>query len=296
MNIPNLDDLEQKIVANQYPYYNMIKTPQELNINANPDNYDNNIEQLMNYLKLLMDGGGKASKVNGILGNKYFLSTGANCTDIITNNQVTRSIYINNIPDDDITNIFGSSMNGLIPQTINSINNIKPLAAFNSLVEGDNSACQLIEMATIDIDNKVGTESHYVSVLDIKGMNPCLFNNQTNPVTNEVCGGTELFPPDFIDIMINKVINNPNNKNLDPIGVRDFFTTEVSTMSPCLFKEGINPVSNAICPEQQGFQNYYPYNNNYNNGFHEDVASTIKYLYFISLAILAYYILKKHLK
>ena len=131
MNIPNLDDLEQKIVANQYPYYNMIKTPQELNINANPDNYDNNIEQLMNYLKLLMDGGGKASKVNGILGNKYFLSTGANCTDIITNNQVTRSIYINNIPDDDITNIFGSSMNGLIPQTINSINNIKPLAAFN---------------------------------------------------------------------------------------------------------------------------------------------------------------------
>jgi len=157
-------------------------------------------------------------------------------------------------------------------------------------------------MPTIGTDNKKGTDSRYVSVLDIKGMNPCWFQNNTNPVTGEMCGNTQLLPADLVDIMTNKITNDPNNKSLDPVLVRAFFTTEVNAMSPCLFQGGVNPATKALCAStlKQGFQNYNPdhnpvYNNN-NHGFNDDVAMTIKYLYFISLAVLIYYIIKNSKK
>ena len=229
-NKPNLVDLQKSISANEYPYYSTIKSPEELGIDESANNYDNNVNHLMSYLQLLFQGGGEASKVSGILGNKYFLPTGAKCVDTKTKKPVPRSIYINNVPDGDLINTFGPNATGLIPQNIRSINNIKPLSVFRSVVDGDNSACQLIGMPTIGTNNQSGSASQYVSVLDIQGMNPCWFPNRTNPITK------------------------------------------------------------VMCSQKQGFQNY---NQGFDPDSNQDVATTIKYLYFISLAVVVYYIIIK---
>ena len=52
---------------------------------------------------------------------------------------------------------------------------------------GDEPDCQEITMDTIDIHNEKSTETNYVALSDIKDMDPCLFQNGVNPVTNNKC-------------------------------------------------------------------------------------------------------------
>ena len=46
--------------------------------------------------------GGGASKVNGPMGNKFFLKTGAKCKDTQSGKKVDRFMYVNNVPDGQI--------------------------------------------------------------------------------------------------------------------------------------------------------------------------------------------------
>ena len=79
--LKDVDNLEQELLGPDYKYFKQINTPSEIGMSSEGSistlTYD--IVGLINYVKLLAEGGGSASKVDGPLGNKFFLRTGAKC-------------------------------------------------------------------------------------------------------------------------------------------------------------------------------------------------------------------------
>ena len=189
-----LSSQEQSFKYN-YPYYKNIKTPTELGISSTGDleTLDNDISGLTEYVKLLVSGNSKASTRTGSLGNKYFLNTGAKCSNSSDNTLVDRYIYINNVPEENIPiipnllDVNFTDFKGLLPGTISNLNALNPFEMMNSFTFGTNPQCQEITMETIDNNNTSSTETHYVTMLDIQNMNPCNFKNKINPLTNSKC-------------------------------------------------------------------------------------------------------------
>ena len=66
-----------------------------------------------------------------------FMITGAKCKDIKSNQQVSRSLYINTIPveyniiTNSMKSLFGKSQ-GLVPGILNNISNMNPMAIFGA--------------------------------------------------------------------------------------------------------------------------------------------------------------------
>lgn len=186
-DLEELGKLEKKLLGNEYSYYTKIKTPEEMGMSSDGDlaTIDADIKNLNSYVQLLINGGGDASKVSSVLGNKYFLRTGTKCTsDDLTNRgeRVSRSIYIDNTPGGQINNTFGSQYNqldGLIPNLIRNINSINPLSAFNAYVEGPDPKCKTVTLKT----TQGGSDVAYLTTADINGLNPCAFTNNIHPNT-----------------------------------------------------------------------------------------------------------------
>jgi hypothetical protein len=186
---------EEDLFKYNYPYYKNIKTPRELGISStgNLETLDNDINGLTEYVKLLISGKSDATTVNGPLGNKYFLKTGAKCRNTSDNKLVDRYIYINNVPQENIP-IISNALNanftdfkGLLPGTISNLNALNPFSIMKSFTFGTNPECQEITMETIDNNNTSSTETHYVTMLDIQNINACNFTNKMNPLTNSKC-------------------------------------------------------------------------------------------------------------
>ena len=67
------------------------------------------------------------------------------------------------------------------------LNVLNPFSIMQSFLSGSNPPCQKLTMQTIDVNNNKSSESHYVTLVDIKNMNPCIFQNNTNPITKKNC-------------------------------------------------------------------------------------------------------------
>ena len=241
----NAKDVEEKYIGPDYPYYKYVKTPSEIGMSGEGSlsQMGKDVDGLMNYVQLLVSGGGDASATGKPLGNKFFLKTGAKCkpikpdtldtnvqnvidkmntvkkpsnplsvksknTDTNTKEQVLpdvtdRYIYIDNVPAGNIPFISQgmgvnfSEFKGLIPGTISNLNAFNPTTMFQAFLAGTTPECQEITMETIDIYNNKSVETHYVTLVDIKNMDPCIFSNKTNPITKEKCKET------FTDMNIN---------------------------------------------------------------------------------------------
>lgn len=183
-------EVEEEVLGPDYNYVNYIKTPEQLGMSdeGSLGTLADDVGGLIAYVELLATGTSKASQVNGPLGDKFFLETGAKCNDIATNKQVTRSLYINNVPDGSIPFLSsGMGVNfkdfrGLVPGVIGNLSNINPMLIFQAFVAGSLPDCQAITMDTIDSENNPGSKTAYVSNTDIQNMNPCWFSDGTNPV------------------------------------------------------------------------------------------------------------------
>jgi hypothetical protein len=203
--LTDIDNLETELLGPDYNYVKYIKTPDELGMTSdgNMDSLASDIHGLISYVEVLATGQSDASKVldgdgKGMpLGDKFFLQTGAKCNDIATNQQVTRSLYINNVPDGSIpflTSATGMDIDlsiakGLVPGIITNLTNINPIQIFQAFRSGSLPDCQLITMDTVDANNNKDTQSFYVTNVDIQNMNACWFTNNgnTNPVSNRGC-------------------------------------------------------------------------------------------------------------
>lgn len=190
------DNLVKSIVGQNYEYAKWIKTPNEMGMSGEPNALSNNIGGIMNYVHLLTEGGGPASKNNGRpLGDRYFMHMGGKCSSS-GGSQVARSLYINNVADGNIPflNKMGinvSSFKGLIPGMLGDIGKLDPASLFAAFSQPSSPECSNIYMKTIDANNKNGTGSGFVLNSDIKGIAPCAFVDGVNPISKKVC--TESF-------------------------------------------------------------------------------------------------------
>ena len=187
--------VQEKLLGPTYPYYKNIKTPSEIGMSTKGSlsAVAKDINGLIAYVEVLVTGKSKASATGGPLGNKFFLRTGAKCMAKSNNKQVDRYIYVNNVPVGNIPFISsGMDMNfsefkGLIPGTMGNLNVLNPFSIMSAFLAGSTPACQEITMETVDIKNNKSSETHYVTTVDIKNMDPCIFQNGKNPLSKSKC-------------------------------------------------------------------------------------------------------------
>ena len=199
--------VEEKLLGPTYPYYKNIKTPSQIGMSdkGTIQQMAKDVNGLINYVELLVQGKSKASATGGALGNKFFLQTGAKCkaldkcsdkSDTSTCEQVDRYIYVNNVPQGNIPFISSglgvnfSEFKGLIPGTMSNLNVLNPFALTRAFLSGSTPDCQEITMQTIDVKNNKSSETHYVTLNDIQAMDPCSFPKKKNPVTKSKCKET----------------------------------------------------------------------------------------------------------
>ena len=80
--LDNAKNVEEEILGPQYPYWNNINSPSQIGMSnqGSISALARNVDGLINYVKLLVEGTGSASKTGQPLGNKFFLKTAAKCT------------------------------------------------------------------------------------------------------------------------------------------------------------------------------------------------------------------------
>lgn len=187
-------------VDNNYNYTKFIKTPKEMGIKVGDSlsNVENGVAGIFSYVKLLVEGRSKASKTGKPLGNKYFLKTTENCVNQNTGKKEKRSLYFDNVPTGnlgilkDTGNEF-SEFRGLVPGAIENVMALGKINFFSVFTETGLPKCLPVKLKTIDINNREGDDTQFVTVSDIKEISPCNFIkesndlNPKNPVTGAVC-------------------------------------------------------------------------------------------------------------
>lgn len=194
----DLNATQEKLLGPQYDYAKQIKTPNELGMSGKGtfDALGKNVNGMISYVELLVTGYSNASRTGGPLGNKFFLKTGALCTDKSSKKDVDRYIYINNVPDGSIPFISSgldgnfSTFKGLVPGTLSNVSQINPLQILQSFMAGNKPECQPINMETITVNNVKGSEVRHLTTLDIQNIPACWFLNRVNPITKNTCKET----------------------------------------------------------------------------------------------------------
>jgi hypothetical protein len=226
--LTNAGNVEEKLLGPTYPYYKNIKMPNEIGMSdrGTIQQMGTNIDGLIQYVEVLVSGKSKASSTGQPLGNKFFLQTGAKCTDTATKQDVDRYIYIDNVPTGNIPFVssgMGVNFNqftGLIPGAMSDLNYFNPFTIMQAFLSGGKPDCQELVMETIDVNNNKSTESNFVSLVDIQNMDPCIFtlNNKVNPITNVGCKET------FTNYQYGKKGKKGNKKSND-LFVNGYFTS-----------------------------------------------------------------------
>ena len=190
--------VQDKLLGPTYPYYKNIKTPSQIGMSdkGTLQALGADINGLVQYVQVLVTGNSEASTTGGPLGNKFFLQTGAKCVDTASKKQVDRYIYVDNVPAGNIPFISSglgvnfSEFKGLIPGTMSDLKVLNPFGIMQAFMSGSTPPCQNLTMQTIDIRNNSSSESHYVTLTDIKNMDACSFPNRQNPLTGKSCQET----------------------------------------------------------------------------------------------------------
>ena len=221
----DLREFQNSLFGEQFDYAGNIKSPPQLGMSPDGDRIEENVNGLQSYIKLLFEGGGDASKMGGPMGKQFFLKTGAKCRDKKTGEQVSRSIYINNIPVENTPlsagfNLMFGGAQGLIPGILNNVENINPMAIFGAFMAGTNPDCMAVTLPARDSRGRVSSETQYMTVSDVKNLSPCLFKNRRNPITNKGADCISGFQnineekdySDKLEIIENLLVRNDSSK------------------------------------------------------------------------------------
>jgi hypothetical protein len=184
--------------APPYSYLHFIKSPSEMGMSdkGSMETIETNINGLIGYVDLLIDGPSKASKAknNGPLGNQFFVETTAKCNVNILGvpTSVPRSIYVNNIPNGGIGAAPGANLpefRGLIPGMMSGMDTLDPARMAESLANSSSPECISVTLNVMDDKNQPVSSTNYVTLSDAKYIDPCSFTNCVNPITNGICAG-----------------------------------------------------------------------------------------------------------
>ena len=186
------ESLGEEYTGPNYSYAKWIKTPSQLGMSSKPDAIADNVAGIMDYVTMLTEGGGPASKNDELpLGDRYFLGTGGKCKSP-AGDVVKRSLYVNNVPDGSIPfladmNIKLSSFKGLVPGVLGDLGTMNPVHLFSAFTQSSTPPCININASVIDANNNASEESGYVLNTEVQRIAPCAFINGVNPITGESC-------------------------------------------------------------------------------------------------------------
>jgi len=158
----NANKLSEKLLGPPYDYKGKVKGPGALGMSdkGTLQALGKDVRGLIGYSDILTRGGGVASRVNGALGNKFFLKTGMKCISKKTGKSVNRYIYMNNVPN--------APLAGLIKGTTTGIDSLNPYRIMGSFGAGADPICRPISLEVIDNNNSRRRETHYMTLNDIK--------------------------------------------------------------------------------------------------------------------------------
>jgi hypothetical protein len=195
----DMKGMEQNLLGPDYLYWKRILKPSDIGMSSdgNFGALTNNVNGLIDYVEVLVSGNA-GSTTGGPLGDKFFLKTGGQCTDVASGQKVDRYIYIDNVPNGNIPFISSglggtdfTEFEGLIPGLLGDLGKLNPLNLFKSFMMGDNPDCMSVTLQTIvpvaDANlndtgkDNVGNQTQYVAVADVKNMDPCIFPDKKNP-------------------------------------------------------------------------------------------------------------------
>jgi hypothetical protein len=205
--------LEQALLGPSYPYAKFVKLPNQMGMSGDGgmSTLTNDIEGIMSYVDILVQGGGNASATGKPLGNKYFVPIqGIQCTPSnkipckdaagnkiacpdIKDGLAPRSIYVDNVPTGNIpfvsaaTGTDFSQLRGLVPGIMQSAEALNPLALFGGFLQGAHPPCSYINMEVIGNDNVSRRQGGWVLDSEISGMDACTFGSGGNPLTGTPC-------------------------------------------------------------------------------------------------------------
>ena len=179
-----------------YSYIKAIKAPSEMGMSdaGNLKTLEKDINGLIAYVKLLVDGPSAASRTSGPLGSQFFVPTNAKCN--VNGVYVNRSIYVDNIPKGGIDAAPGANLpefRGLIPGMMSGLNAIDPGRISESISNSDSPECIEVTLNVVDSSYNTISETNYLTIADATNIDPCSYTNFVNPITKVTCNGKQGF-------------------------------------------------------------------------------------------------------
>lgn len=167
----NPGGLMEKILGPPYNYSKQIKNTAQLGMSDRGDlkTLERDVKGIVGYVKVLIEGGGPASKVKGPLGNKFFMKTAMLCKN--NGKDVPRSIYIDNVPKPPLP--------GLIKGTMTGLTAVNPFRLIGAFADSVTPQCKQVTLEVIDSNNRKSKETHFMTVNDIEYLNKGLFGFNT---------------------------------------------------------------------------------------------------------------------
>ena len=179
-----------------YSYIKAIKAPSEMGMSdaGNLKTLEKDINGLIAYVQLLVDGPSPASRSSGPLGSQFFVQTNATCN--VNGVSVPRSIYVDNVPKGGIDAAPGANLpefRGLIPGMMGGLNAIDPERISESIMKSDSPDCIKVTLNVVDTSYNTVSETNYITVTDAKYIDTCSYTNCENPITKAKCNGKQGF-------------------------------------------------------------------------------------------------------
>ena len=195
---------EEKLLGPTYEYWKKIKTPREMGMSdrGSLSVTARDIGGLIEYVKLMVSGDGRASIPRKPLGNKFFLSTNTKCIkegaydEDGKPKQVDRFTYISHVPRGSIPFVSSgmgvnfSTFKGQIPGAMQNLEAVNPARFWRALKTSGKPECIPITMPTRDNKDIIRNETKHVATIDVRSMDACLFPGKRNPETGERCRET----------------------------------------------------------------------------------------------------------
>ena len=155
-----------------YDFHKKIRTPKELGMSpkGSMKALATDINGIIAYTEVLVDGGGKANKTGRPLGDKFFLKLPSKCKDVITGKEVTRHHYIDNQIDGNIPLPgfeVSTGLKGLIPGAISDVLSLNPMILLKGFAEGSKPWCKAVTKEIINNDNQTWKETHHIALNDL---------------------------------------------------------------------------------------------------------------------------------
>jgi len=189
------ENLQAQFLGPTYEYAKKVRNPTELGMSGRGSlsALADDVNGLIQYMRILVEGGGQASVTGKPLGGKFYLKTGGKCKGP-DGGTYDRYIYVNNIPMGNlpiVSSVAGSNIStfrGLIPGTIENTGKLNPLSIFGGFMQKTNPPCR-----KLDLPSDSSPSSAYVADSDIADLDPCLWvaygKGGSNPVTNKAGRG-----------------------------------------------------------------------------------------------------------